>query len=262
MTRRQWMAIGVAVVIVVSVGAFFVWRNGHSSNASKCVPKPSAPTEGAAPADRGLRVSEQGFTQLAPDRSIISVGAIVENTSSQPAYRTRVQFGVLDTTGHSAVVPSSSTQLILEIPLILGGQRIPVGSWGYVNGTVSQVLVTLGSTQRLSPQGSYGEVTAKADSTSRTSSDPSTGTVAYTATSNYCEALTPRGVAMVFRGSSGVIVGGSFELGAERCEPGTFTGRATAQRSLPDGVDDTKTQVQPYCDFAAAPPKSAGSAFN
>jgi hypothetical protein len=246
--------IGAAVVVIAAATGTAVFLLRDNENATSCVAAPSSVdvTEGTS---SQLKTVQIGFTQLG---NTVSIGAVLENTSTKVAYRAQVTFAVL---GADAKPVSTSNQLALEIPVILPGEQIPVGSWGYADGTVSKVAIAPGQVQWAAPADNLASVTADFVSMARTS-EPQSGGISYIASSPYCQALTPRGVAMVFRNSDGTIAGGSFEVGAETCSPGAATGRAMAQSSIPAGIDETKTQVKPFCDFAVGGPKSSGKPFN
>jgi hypothetical protein len=108
----------------------------EAASAQPC-PTWTAPPEGtdapadAAPDGGGLRIIEQGYTQLGARSELISIGAIVENTSTQAAYRTRVTFDFFDAKKQS-LAPKRGQFYHLEIPIILPGQRIPLATWGYI----------------------------------------------------------------------------------------------------------------------------------
>ena len=86
--------------------------------------------------------------------------------------------------------------------------------------------------------------------TQRSSVEDTTGTVRYSVDSAFCGALTIRGVATVFRNSDGALVGGSFarDNSKDRCRPGRYTESTDAFRSIPPGIDDSRTESYPYCD--------------
>lgn len=267
--RSSMVASTVAVVLAWATGACSSDQPG-SASASACATAPSTATGQTTSAATGvggggIRVVESGFTQLGPNKSVASIGAVLENTSAdQVAYRTRITFRVLGDGGKSTVPAGSGELLRQEIPVILPKQKIPVGAWTYVESSIVAVTVDLGDATWLKRTAAFAEITTSYQSLSRTSSDPETGTVAYSVTSSYCQDLKPRGAGMVFRNSSGTIVGGSFELdlGGEKCPAGVSTQRATADRSVPAGIDVAKTQAYSLCDFAPAPPQTSGGPVN
>ncbi len=261
---RRWIGSGVVAATLVTLGACTPDDGGEKTPAACSTP----PTliASAQPAGVGagaLRVAESGYTQLGPNKTVVSIGAILENTGEQVAYRARVTFKATAAGGVSAVPAGSGELLSQEIPVILPRQKIPVGAWTYVEGQVTAVNVEVTSAMWVARDASFAEITTGFQALARTATDPETASVTYKMISGYCRELTPRGVAMVFRDGGGKIVGGSFELGAEKCPPGESTQRSTAQRSAPAGINDASTQVHPYCDFApATAPKSNGGPVN
>jgi hypothetical protein len=261
MSVLRWAAIGTAAVTVAALGACTPESDDGDKVAGCTTPPATIATQAA---DAGaLRVVESGFTQLGPNKTVASIGAILENTGDRVAYRARVTFRVTKADGTSAVPASSGELLSQEIPLILPKQKVPIGTWTYVEGQVSAVTVQIGPATWVPAGSSFAEITTAFQSLARTGTDPETASVSYKVTSRYCRDLIPRGAAIVFREASGKIVGGSFELGDEKCPPGVSPQRSTAQRSAPLGIDESKTQVYPYCDFRpAAAPKSSGGPVN
>jgi hypothetical protein len=164
----------------------------------------------------------------------------------------------------SAVPPRSGELLTQEIPVVLPGQRIGAGSWTYVRDgssgqpvKVSGFQVELGTAQWLAQPGAteaFTEISTKHLSTDRSTVEQETGDVKYSMDSRYCRALAPRGVATVFRDPTGKVDGGSFDPDKSRlrCPPDTSTWSVSVFRSIPSGIDDSKTQSYPYCDIAPA----------
>ncbi|UOX84535.1 hypothetical protein MUY14_22170 [Amycolatopsis sp. FBCC-B4732] len=133
---------------------------------------PGAP--GAAPGGGGLRVAEQG------------AGTVVENTSTQFAYR----------------IPVAAGSTRAEVPLLAPGQRTAVAGAG---------PVTFGPVVWLAPEslGGYTPVTAT----------PVPGGVRYT--SSNCRALTSRGAVVLRRTGTGRIVeSGELPAASVSCAPG------------------------------------------
>jgi hypothetical protein len=220
----------------------------------------------AAPGGGGLRVVEKGITQVSKGFRV-SLGAVVENTSGQVAYRARVTFAYSDAHGRS-VVPPNRPELAMQIPVILPGQRIPVGNWSYVVWdaddtlpVVADVQVTLGSVRWLPSGSAFAQITARPHAAARSDVSAETASVTYTVDSHYCRALTPHGVAMVFRDRTGRVVGGSLDLisAQEKCQPGLSDADADAFESMPLGIDESRTEVYPYCDPAPRAPATIGA---
>jgi hypothetical protein len=258
---------GAGAVILAAVTGACTRETGGSEAPSTCVNVPGSVDGQSASAatgtgDGGIRVTERGFSQLGPNKTVVGVGAILQNTSTgKVAYRVRVTFRVTGADGKSAVPAGSGELLVQEIPVIMPQQSVPVGAWTYVEGTVTEATVEVGNVSWLPKSDAIAGVDASFKTLERTVSDPETAAVTYTVTSRYCKDLTPRGAGMVFRNASGAIVGGSFELGGEKCPPGVSTQRSTASRSVPADIDVSKTQAYPYCDFAA-PQKTVGGPIN
>lgn len=226
---------------------------------------PSAPAGGTtgradtAPGGGGLHVTGRGFTQLSGGQRV-SLGALVENTSDQVAYRAEVTFDYTGQDGRSAAL-GSAVERHLIIPIVRPGQRVPVGAWSYVRHDVTSnkpvavvgMHVTLGGVTWVPDAPTFAQLSAQAQSfTNLTAGDPESGTLVYSVTSGYCRALSPRGVGMVFEDSTGTVIGGSFDTDpkATLCTPGTATGRALISASLPPNADAGRTVVYPYCDLA------------
>lgn len=224
----------------------------------------------AAPSGGGLRVIEKGYTQIGDRGHRVSLGAIVENTSSLVAYRTRISFRVFDA-DHQLAVPPKGT-FLLEIPVILPGQRVGVGDTPYVREaptgwrsvTVAGFDLDLGTPQwwpRDNDVHSFAPTSTHLRETARSSEGGESGSVGFTVDSAYCQQLISRGVATLFRNGFGVLVGGDVDLGHsyERCAPGKSTTPVSVSVAIPLGVDESRTETYTYCDFARADPVPPGS---
>ena len=264
--RLRRLAGPLAMMIVGTAGGCGTTTVNADSGHSRVCSVPTVPVggvtglAGGAPGGGGLRVVEQGFSQLDPNQRTVSLGAVLENTSALVAYRARVTFSYADASGQSAVM-ANSPELSLEIPVILPGQRVPVGTWSYVRkGThsaavpIADLRVLLGGLVWLPRDPWFAELSVRPQAIHRLAGDSSSGTVTYSVNSRFCRALTSRGVAMVFRNSAGAIVGGSIDLGSahQTCAPGTSVSHALVTQSLPADVDESKTEIYPYCDLAPA----------
>jgi hypothetical protein len=268
----------MAAVMLLVAAATVVWlvsrprtvsvQQPICSAADPLPPRPASPAT-AAPGHGGVRVIERGFSQLRQDGSVVSLGAVVENTSDLVAYRTRITFRALDAQGQLATA-AESTQLRQEIPVILPGQRTVVGVWAYVadrprftKATVASFELELGTTHWWPRAGdgsrgnAFAEVTAAYQRTDRyDSASPGSAIVYYAATSMACRTLTSRGVAAVFRDSSGAIVGGTLDnpqTSEYPCSPGTHAESLGTLGLLPPKTDDSRTQVSVFCDLAPKP---------
>jgi hypothetical protein len=206
-------------------------------------------------------VIEKGFSQLR-GYPTVSIGAVLENTSSQFAYQTEITVNVWDAR-HQLV--SSGPSRTIDIPVIFPRQRISVGDWAFVKRagsgpavTVADVEFVLGTTRWIGAdagQRAFAEVAATSSGTRRTTADRNTGTIRYSATSEYCRDVPLRAAAVVFRNSAGRIVGGSLARNPpERwCKPGASGGQIGAVSSVPPEFDDSRTQVDLYCDLGPSP---------
>jgi hypothetical protein len=282
--RHATVVVGVVVVVAAAVligGLELSHPTRSAPPAAACIVATPPSTGGVAAASQapgggGLRVDDQGFTQVGSGGLTVSLGAVVENTSKRVAYRTRITFRVLDAHHGSAVAAGSGELLTQEIPVIVPGQRLGVGAWTYVRDApsgrpvaVAGFQLDLGATQWLTQPGGTGafvQIATRHLSTQRSSVERETGTVRYTAVSAYCRAVVSRGVATVFRDAAGKVDGGSLDLDKSppQCQPGTSTGSTNAFRSIPPDIDDSKTESYPYCDVAAggAGPTTSGLPIN
>ena len=262
--RWWWLAALAAVGVAAAFGTTVLSARGGTSPRNPCDvagAKRTGVTGTVTPpsAGHGLRVVEKGFTQLDDPVGTVSLGAMVENRSELVAYHTRVRFLVLDGQQRSAVPANSGELLEQEIPVILPGERVGVGAWTYLRETSSSQPVTvdrfdidLDASQwwpRDNDVHTFRPISTRHLETQRSSVEDTTGTVRYSVDSAFCGALTTRGVATVFRNSDGALVGGSFarDNSKDRCRPGRYTESTDAFRSIPPGIDDSRTESYPYC---------------
>ena len=255
---RRWTAVGATGGILAATAGCSLWGGGQQPSA--CTTPPAAVATQPSSDTSALRVAESGFTQLGPNRMVVSIGAVLENAGDQVAYRTLVKF---ELTGPTSVSPGSDLFLVQEIPVILPKQKLPIGAWAYTDAEVTAIKVKVGPVTWLPRDGRFAEVTTAFESLTRTESNPDSASVSYKVTSGYCRPLTMRGVAVVFRDAGGKIVGGSLELSGEFCPPGVSAQRMSALRSTPAGIEESKTQATAYCDFTGPSlPKPHGGPAN
>jgi hypothetical protein len=260
MSMRHWTAGGVAVASLATLTACSPQIGGDRP--TTCAPPPAAITTNATEAST-LRVVDSGFTPLGPNKTVVSIGAVLENTDDRVAYRTRIAFRVTGADGRSVVPESSGEFLVQEVPVILPKQKMPVGAWTYVEGQVSAIRVEAGPATFVPRDASFAEIATSFQSLARTGTDPETASVTFQMRSGYCRALTMRGMATVFRDARGKIIGGSFELAGDTCPAGVSTQRIMAQRSAPTGIDERTIEFSPYCDFTGPKaPKLSGGPVN
>lgn len=270
--RTPYVVVGVVVVAAAVAGVVVLTQRAAEEPAPRGAPcdvpsvAPSGVTAGGgqAPGGGGLRVVEQGFTAIPPAGSglgMVSLGAVVENTSGRVAYRARVTFRVRDARDASVVPDNSGELLVQQIPAILPGQRVGVGAWTYLRADgsgrpveVAGFAVEFGPTQWLPREenaDTFAQLSARHQHTERSTAAQHTATLHYSVESAYCRALTPRGVGVVFRDTAGTVVGGSFQTdNARRCEPGVAEQSISQVMGIPATVDDGRTEVYPYCDVA------------
>ncbi|MGI5215515.1 hypothetical protein [Plantactinospora sp. CA-290183] len=276
---------GVAVVVLAAVAGAVVLARGDDSPTEEapCAALPSTPPPGVdapggqAPGGGGLRVVESGFTPVAgngDDKPYVSLGAVLENTSTRVAHRTLVSFRPVD--GRDAPVATPGNLLTQQIPVILPGQRVVVGGATYLledaagrPATVARFHLDLGSTRWVTRDDGdlmFAELTARHQRTERFAEATDTGTVHYTVDSGYCRQISSHGVGVVFRNSAGVIVGGSFQTGGSvRCRPGTSEESVDPMMGIPPEIDDSRTEAYPYCDpvpGGAVDPTASGAPVN
>lgn len=260
--RRPYV-IALGVVLLVAAGAVgLVVRARLADNPATCaVPaaapgKPSGPAA-TAPGGGGLHVVEQGFTSL---NSGISYGAIVENTSNSVAYRTHVTFAFSN--NGTPVEQPPSPQNTQEIPIILPGQRIGVGTTGPLAAphTATAAELHLGDTTWLTRDEAGRDLGPITTTVVRTEHPDEHYLgylkITYTTATTTCRPLAWRGVATVVRNQSGTIIGGTLQGSDDGCAPGTHTTSPTSLLPVPD---DARTQVFPYCDLQRPPPESGSS---
>jgi len=278
----RWAVVAVIVLAVVLVaGTIIAWTTRSRPQSSPypvslpdttpCVDvstnlPTSLPGQAAqAPDGGGLELVETGYSQITRDGQAqangpyVSLGAMVENTSTYVAYRARFTYQFLDAQGTSTLTINPPTPPLMEIPIILPGQRIGIGIYESVRdvpGTgwakVDQTQVTFGTAHWTTADAeTFAEVTARHLQTQIGNSAAATGLILYELSSPYCEDLVPRGASVVFRDSDEKIIGGGFELSPLRisCESGLSEQRALAELSHPAHADDNRTSIYPYCDI-------------
>ncbi|WP_212995657.1 hypothetical protein [Winogradskya consettensis] len=223
---------------------------------------PSQAPGDPAPSGGGVTLVEQGFRPNG-DGSDVSVGAIVRNSSTQTAYRTKVSFTPYAKDG--AAVPYAGNQPMLEIPVLVPGERVPLGMILQIaesnlpdgkDYTTARVDIKVVQTT-WTTAGEILPVTFSLDPV-----DPNgVGPMKATAVSPYCDRLYFRGITMVYRDRAGAIVGGSLDVSnylsrnrdnAEKlCAPGTNTVdnlRVDPQFAKPKGIAATEYAL--HCDPA------------
>ncbi len=241
------------IKIIVSMLAMLpvmVGCAGEPFQPAPCMP-PSLDVHGSAgAATDGVRVQEDGFTALPdvrqPDHVFVSFGAILVNVSDRVAYRTHARLRLRDDHGRELAGPDPW----LQIPMILPGQRVPFGDWHRLPGPVrlTAVVLELGSTTWLDPDPERFRPMAAAVTATEPGTLTGTGTTLhYEAESPYCWNLVAQGMAAVFRGPSGHIVGGGL-MAIGECRSGPRSGSGAVVAVPPDAAPQ-RTQLYPYCDL-------------
>jgi hypothetical protein len=262
--RAWWLAGGVLVVVLVVVGAVvFLGGGDEQPSAQDCrlvtPPSPAASTGDSA----GLKITEQGYTRMPSGSTMVSMGAVIENSTDRVAYRTRVTFDVHNAAGTSVVWEKHRIWLVQEVPIILPGAKVAVGDAVALTdeartdpNSVARISIAPAVTQWLAAgdgNNGFAPVTGK-PAPSSTRDDDGSGFVRYNAESANCAPLLSRGTSLVFRDASGKIVGGNIDANRapNACKPGATDYAESASgglRAIPASADLARTDVTVYCDF-------------
>jgi hypothetical protein len=219
------------------------------------------------PDGNGLRVLEHGFTQ--PVNGGVSMGAVLQNTSSSAAYRARIRCRALDAQGRPDPAVAEPAMTSQELPLVMPGQRIGAGAFELIGAAMQvasfEIVVTAAQWVPADTLPGYRPVTGTYRSAEHPDAKhPEYVTLTYEQRSGNCRDLTDRGVAAVFRNSAGTIVGG---LIGQTLKNGAC-GRGTTQQTLepvvvaPLTIDAARTTLFPYCDLAQPPYEPSTGPFN
>ncbi|MEV6636524.1 hypothetical protein AB0M54_37865 [Actinoplanes sp. NPDC051470] len=265
--------IGAAVVTAVVVTV--VRANSDGNDAAPTCALATAPA-GSPPvltasstATAGLTVAEQGFSPAPERKPYLSVGALLRNTTDRVAWRTRVFIDATGASGPSLVFAPQPRYQILEVPMILPGAAVSVGFTLAIKpenvGKVTKVSLTPVVTGWL-PAGDGADglapITTKIENATRDE-------VRFTAATANCADLVMRGVGVVWRDTTGKIVGGGFDghYDDRMCKAGG-SGSAGAASALLDGTmvpaaaDLAKVELSPYCDLAKGNVVTPDGPFN
>jgi len=272
----------IAALVAGTAGACApIGRNDPAPDPSaSCIEAPDEPLPGtagsgeSAPDGGGLRVTESGVSLVPSGAGSLrsaSLGVMVENTSEYAAYRTLIRFEVTDESG--AAVSGSET-LVLEVPLILPGAQVGVGTGSYLNEgktvtDATQVTTHFEATTWVAADDAPTAVIETVYDSIRMSESEGenwSGRINWQMMSPYCQGLVSRGVSSIFRDSSGKIVGGAIAAvrGGIYCAAGTTDQGVYMMSSIPDGIDESATVTYPYCDFSIEPttPRPTVRPFN
>jgi hypothetical protein len=216
-----------------------------------------------SPSGGAVTVTEFGFSPT-PNKKQISMGAVLTNSSTQVAYRTRIFFRAFTRKGANAISDGSHYFGHIEIPIIRPGDRVPVGDTLFVNPeqfnktgvplAVASARLDLVSTQwaPATATATFPAVTAKLISANPPSIIVGAVTVPFTATSDACRNLGGRGDTAVLRDQQGAIVGGVFDSSEQTggCAAGEFGGSVATVDPKPSTADLARTEVSVFCDVA------------
>ncbi|WP_030437353.1 hypothetical protein [Actinoplanes subtropicus] len=203
-----------------------------------------------------------GFSQTS--KGMLSIGAEVGNSGTHIAYDTSLVFHAYDS-GHADVLRSKT----VTIPVILPGQRVPVGlpatslqdlAWRFYP-KVRSVRVTLTRTQWLPTigVGEFPRVSVRVQLPVRKILPAGMLTALQLAgDTNACVSEPATEVGIVYRNSTGAIVGGAVAstgdvtglVAISGCVAGGFHGAVYAYGALPSAAVPSRTDVALYCDPA------------
>ncbi|BCY11932.1 hypothetical protein [Actinoplanes sp. L3-i22] len=259
---KRWIPAVIIAVALVVVGGWVMLRGREDEPAATAsCPFPAPPTPGqvpigiagtggqtitAPPGGSGtLKVIDAGFTMF-DGASKVTIGAVVENATTQVAYQTQVIFRATAADGSAGIGQAETYRHMFEIPILRPGQRAVIGDFANVRSRVTKAGLELIRTQWI-PAGdtaSYPAINATAAGSAET------GGIPVTTTSDACHDLVDRGVSLVFRNAAGKIVGGTFDLYSKAglCRTPTSHREILSFPSVPAGADLGRTQATVFCD--------------
>lgn len=228
----------------------------------------------SAPGGGGIRVVEQGFSQEATAEGQVFLGAVVVNTSNTIAYQTTVTFHPFDAA--HVEVPTNGDRLSVLIPVIMPGQRIGAGYGTYSRSDrVAGAEISLSATTWL-PGNALGrtfspDAATYLRTTRSNPRNPVGAQIRYAETSSNCAgSAVSSGTSVLYRDSTGKLVGGAFgdpaspievrnehagdpageypSLSSPSCEPGKRETWVVPGAGAPTTADDSRTEIYPYCD--------------
>jgi hypothetical protein len=274
MTKRRLVLSLVAVAVVAAAGVTaVVLSTGGEPVARPCdipdsVREQPTPAK-AAPGGGGIEVVETGVSST----GLVSMGAVLRNTSDRVAYRTRVALKVVVSVDGLPPGPIQGPLMTMEIPVMVPGQRVGIGR-PLIKVTATNKVISADvdpQTTTWLPAGGLGgfnPVTDTYESTSRVTSSPPADAVRYTERSANCRALAGRRTAVVFRDATGKIVGGGLlrpdgkgnpagsaqqPPSSPSCSPGERSTWVVPLQDIPPGTDDKRTELYSYCDLNVPP---------
>jgi hypothetical protein len=256
--QSRWTAVGavVATAAALLVAGCTTEDGPSGSSCALATPPPAAGSVDSA----GIKVTEQGFSTSSAEFPMVSIGAVLENTTDQVAYRTRVVFDAFDAAG-SIVGEDQVKYTMIEVPIIAPKAKVAVGDMFHASTkvTLTKVTVTPAVTAWMpAGDGSTGlaPVTSTVVAGSGKRAADGSGELYLTSRGDNCTALISRGIALVYRDAGGAIVGGAID-GLEKlyaCEPDDEQKEVSIVLPdvIPAAADLDKTQITPMCDLQPA----------
>lgn len=257
MKRPTWLAL--LAVVVLAAGTTVVAVSWARSWFSSCdIVHSVAPNVGSAsPSRDSLRVVEQGFTYPVDEARSVSLGALLENTTDSTAYHTRITVQLLDASNEHIGGYDITDD---HIPIIMPGQRIGIGITTHptteeaANAVVVAIRVSPETAQWL-PRDALGDdfvpVTAEYRSTIRRNPNlPNSTEIHFAPKGNSCRPMQGRSPAVLFRDSSGTLIGGTRQYVLVTASCGHFDEETWVipRWVIPREADDARTEIYPYCD--------------
>jgi hypothetical protein len=254
--RRAVLALlVVALLAAVPVTLGFAGVKPFATWLGRCGIVDSVPAnEGTAAPLPGIRVAEQGFTQPVDERDAVSLGAVLENPSDRIAYHTRVTFQVLDAEGRTLPTVRGAQATDDQVPVILPGQRVGVGSTvkpTTPNAVVATVRVTVEVGQWIAGDAlgdDFAPVTAEYRRTVRGAGMGAE--IAFVPRSTSCRPLkgaVPE-ASVLFRDQGGKVVGGVRLFNLGHCAQSRWESTLSPLQPIPRNADDARTEIYLYCD--------------
>ncbi|GAB3261986.1 hypothetical protein [Kineosporia babensis] len=263
MKVNAWTA-GLSAVLLTGTLAGCSSREEPEAVACEALSIPE--TENSGEPSPEIKVVEEGFSEVRkkeydPSYSIVSAGAVLENTSDRVAYRTRVVFDSLNKSGASNLAEPDGIFKTVEVPVMNPGEQVRVGtvlapSLGArtfevsVLASVTQWLDRADTTNGLAPV-----KVSIADPGAAQSSVSSQVEIPLAVENTNCRSSVFRGYSALYRDSSGTLIGGFTETGGtpdgNACTAGMSTARMLAGEDyMPEEIDLTKIEVSAMCDLA------------
>ncbi|MEA5367604.1 hypothetical protein VA596_49295 [Amycolatopsis sp., V23-08] len=274
MTKRKLVLSVVAVAVVAAAGiTAVVLSTGGEPAARPCDIPDSVREQPAsaktAPGGGGIEVAEKGVSST----GLVSMGAVLRNTSDRVAYRTRVALEVNVSVDGLPPGPVQGPLMTMEIPVLVPGQRVGIGR-PLIKVTATNKVTSADvdpQTTTWLPAGALGgfsPVTDTYESTSRVKAALPADAVRYTERSANCRALASRRTAVVFRDTTGKIVGDGLlppdgrgnpagspqqRPASPSCSPGERSTWIVPLQDIPPETDDSRTELYSYCDLNLPP---------